>query len=273
MAPIHKEGLPRAGISSTIPSEIRNGPSDHGGLGIMDLFYHQGTSQVASLVSNMWAQNPTGKLMYVAMEDIMMEMGLHQATGRWLKYGLTYATTDSCIKHVLAFMDNQNIGIQNPIHALRPQRENDGTIMQCAIEMTTDSSTLRAINRVRMSLNVVWLSDMYTADGTSVDDRWKIRGTTTPTRNTFQWPLRHKTTSSDWTQWRRFLTNLSQQRRTLGHWTCNDAEWIQNWDTFIDITGELLFVRTPNGSTWKRHIRIGDGQRRRTRYYTDFLLI
>jgi hypothetical protein len=158
MAPIHKDGLPRAGISSTIPSEIRNGPLDDGGLGVMDLFYHQGTSQVASLVSNMWAQNPTGKLLTVAMEDIAMEMGLHQTTGRWLKYGLTYSTTNSWIKHVLNFMEKNKIVIHNPILDLPAQRENDVTIMQCAIEWTTDSSTLRAINRVRMSLNIIWLT-------------------------------------------------------------------------------------------------------------------
>jgi hypothetical protein len=247
MAPIHKDGLPRAGISSTIPS------------------------QIASLASNMWLQNPTGKLMTVAMEDIVMEMRLHQATGRWLKYGLKYTTTDSWIKHVLTFMEEQNIEIQHPSHALRAQREHDVTIMQCAIETTTDPATLRAINRLRMSLNIIWLSDMYTADVTSVDERWQIRGTTTPKRNTFQWPLHHITTSSDWTQWRKFLTSLTQQRRELGHWTCNEEEWVQNWDAFTDYTGELLFIRTPNSPSWRRHIRIGDGNRRRTQYYTEFL--
>jgi hypothetical protein len=87
MAPIHREGLPQADIPSTIPTETRNGPINKGGLGILDLFYHQGTTQIASMVSNIWANNPTGKLMRIALEDVVMEMGLQQISAEWLGLG------------------------------------------------------------------------------------------------------------------------------------------------------------------------------------------
>lgn len=84
MAPIHKEGLPRAGITFTIPMAIWHGPIDKGGLGILDLYLYQGTSQVASLASNVWAGTPTEKCCryFIAIDDISLEMGLPQLTSK-----------------------------------------------------------------------------------------------------------------------------------------------------------------------------------------------
>lgn len=274
MAPIHKEGLPRAGIPSTIPTEIRNGLINKGGLGILDLFYHQGTTRIASTVSNIWANNPTGKLMRIALEDIVMEMGLQQISAEWLGLGLLYTTTNSWIKHVLTFMHDHHISIDRFPSPLSPPREGDITIMQKALDFTRDKPTLRAINRVRMELQILWLSDICNAEGGEIDTRWLNRPNGgLPPRNNYQWPLQHKTSIIDWAHWRKFIRHLTLQQYHLHQWRCNDHEWVHHWDALVSATEELLFIRIPGENTWERHIRIDDRGRRTPRYYPEFLLL
>jgi hypothetical protein len=52
---------------------------------------------------------------------------------------------------------------------MKSHRGGDVTIMQNALEFTTDRSQLRAINRVRMALHVFWISEICVADGTDID--------------------------------------------------------------------------------------------------------
>jgi hypothetical protein len=59
MAPIHKIGLPKTGITATIPAAIRLGPIRRGGLGLLNAYNHMGASQVETLVSNIWKGTPT----------------------------------------------------------------------------------------------------------------------------------------------------------------------------------------------------------------------
>jgi len=167
VAPIFKIGLPRAGVPATIPREIRYGPLGMGGLGFRDPYIHMGVSQIESLISNTWKQNPTGKLMDIALDDLVMELGLlHPLHPQTLKLGLQYATTDSWIKHVMQFMLDHQITIQTNTNWIMPQRVNDITLMDAATNMITHVPTLQSMNKVRMLLNVVWMSDIATADGT-----------------------------------------------------------------------------------------------------------
>ena len=62
MAPMHKIGLSKEGIMSTIPSAIRSGPMARGRLGIIDAYCYSGVSQIETFISNLWQGTPTGKL-------------------------------------------------------------------------------------------------------------------------------------------------------------------------------------------------------------------
>lgn len=269
MAPIHKEGLPRAGIPSTIPSALRHGPTDRGGLGLLDLYTYQGTSQVASLVSNVWAKNPTGKLLQIAIDDISLEMGIPKLSTRHISKGLGYTTTQSWIKHVFNFIEEMNLRITNLRPAMLPPREGDVTIMQLALEYTASTNHLRAINKVRMALNVFWISEICIADGTHIETTWMKKEPHIRQRNSFQWPRQQS--SNDWTHWRRFLQHSARRLPALGSWQGNHEDWINHWDAFVNDSEEQLFIRRHDGM-WKRHVRYEDRRRWEQKYYTDFLI-
>ena len=76
ITPMMRTGLPRAGLSMRINTEIRYGPIISGGLGLPSIFHIQGTKQTATLIDQIWKEYPTGKLIKMNIEDIQLEAGL-----------------------------------------------------------------------------------------------------------------------------------------------------------------------------------------------------
>lgn len=174
IGPIVKTGLPRAGIPATIPTPVWYGPLESGGLGILDQYVSQGAAQIASMVTHLWSRSPTGKLLDIAIQDLVLEMGIANISRvPTLKIGLSYATTNSWIRHIVEFMSAYAINTQLLRQPLTPHREKDFTIMEAAMEYMTNKLTLRALNRVHMQLHILWMSDILRADGTTIDTRWE----------------------------------------------------------------------------------------------------
>jgi hypothetical protein len=69
MAPVIKAGLPLTGVIATIPVAILTGSIIHGGLGILDPYFHMGVSHITTLLTHKWKGTPTGTLLEVAIDD------------------------------------------------------------------------------------------------------------------------------------------------------------------------------------------------------------
>lgn len=61
-----------------------------GGLGLMDTYIQLGTRQIESFLTNTWQKTPTGMLIELAVDEIMLEMGVQSpiASKATLKKGL-----------------------------------------------------------------------------------------------------------------------------------------------------------------------------------------
>jgi hypothetical protein len=277
MAPVNKVGLSRSGIPSTIPSAIRNGPIQIGGLGILDPYIRMGTSQIETLITNTWLKTPTGILLEIALDDIILEMGVTTAlTPTNIEVGLKYACTHSWIRHVLQFAVDFNIAVDLGPTTFQQPREYDNAIMESAIRYTSDKGILQSLNKVRMELRVVWLSDITTANGRQIDPRCINRKTQFPLRNDYRWPQAHHTTTQDWARWRQWISTISDQNHMLisplGRWHCAPEGWVDKWDCLVTDDDEMLYVKTRDNQMWKRHIIQRRRNLRSTRYYLDFLL-
>jgi hypothetical protein len=213
MAPIYKTGLSKAGIASTISSAVRSGPLENGGLGLLDAYIHLGVSKVKTLLlTNIWQRTPTGMLLEMALDDL--EIGLPntwQSTS--LQLGLLYVRTHTWIRHLLQFTVESKIELKLDRDLYSPRREHDKTIMEAALEYSRNRQILKSINAVRMSLKVVWMSDIASADGTFLDSRCLISGVVFPRRNDYTWPHKHHTTPKDWTVWWSWLSSIYQGTR------------------------------------------------------------
>lgn len=167
---------------------------------------------------------------------------MHIITWELAKKGLKYAVTPSWIRHLFMFTTTNDIEIQLNMPLFHKCRSNDRTIMESALEYTRQPSLLKSINAVRMALQVVWLSDITTADGNGIDGRCYIAKTRFPRRNNYRWPIRHHLKTKDWTNWRKWITSLTTgNRRTLrlplGEWQVPSTEWKDTWDCFVSNTG------------------------------------
>jgi hypothetical protein len=143
MAPVIKAGLPLAGIAATIPTAIRSGAVNMGGLGIIDPYLHMGVSHIATLITQRWKGSPTGVLLDITLDDLALEMGLPSP---WqpaqLRKGLFYISTLSWIRHTMQFTLDFQITIHLEDQYFLPNRENDYTIMERASESIDKCSML-----------------------------------------------------------------------------------------------------------------------------------
>lgn len=276
-APVIKTGLPLTGIVATIPAVLRSSSVRMGGLGVIDPFLHMGISQIITLATHTWKRSPTGQLLDTALDDLALEMGLPQP---WrhdiLSQGLQYTTKQTWIHHTFQFAVTHDIHLRLNEPSFTPNREGDKTIMELVIASVNNHSTIKAINRIRMSLKVVWLSDITHADGRHIDSRWLKRQQRYPLRNGFVWPVRHHTSDEDWKTWRRWIKSLCQHRSLalltpLQGWTCSQSNWIPYWESFVTSTREILYTRSDDRQGWRRHIKAQGRQQRHIRFYTEYI--
>lgn len=177
---------------------------------------------------------------------------------------------------MIKFMVEYDITLDlNDVH-LHAQRVNDATIMETVMSTTSHVPTIKSINRVRMKLKVLWLSDIVTADGRHIDRRFLKDGYNI-IRNSHQWPLQHNVTTLDWQQWTRWVKGLCRNHamtlmEPLGQWTLPTDQWKLSWDCLVTRDRQILYIRTDDGLFWKRHIRQNSRNRRAPRYYKEFLL-
>lgn len=279
MAPITKKGLPLAGVVSTIPHVFKVGPISFGGIGIVDPYIHMGTSQIATFHSNIWQQTPTGRLLEIAIDDLALELGLPIPwTTEHLVKGMKYASTTSWIRHMVRFSLDNDIQIDFGMKGmLLPNQRYDRMIMDIAVNQYDQGSTLQSINKIRMALNVVWLSDISTADGRNIDRRWLSSQHHPVIRNNHKWPGIHHITSKDWRCWKALVETICTHqdytlRYHLGEWQCETLEWVNKWDSFTTLNDEFLYIRRTPEEGWRRHVIMQDRQRRQHHNFNEYLL-
>ena len=166
MWPALKAALPKAGISSQISTAYRDGPRAYGGAGCLSLFHCQGTTRTSMVVELVKRKTPAGFFLLLCIEDMVLDTGLY---GSLWKMDFTqvskYIQPHSLMYHMWDYNTTHDIEISLKHVALQPQREGDISIMKLAQNHFQRKTDLRAIQRVRMKLGIIHLSDITTADG------------------------------------------------------------------------------------------------------------
>jgi hypothetical protein len=149
---------------------------------------------------------------------------------------------------------------------LKPKWLGDTSIMDAAQQHFDSKAELRAINRVRMHHNVVSLSDICSANGSSLDTTFLSRSPFGGSRNDFIWPVKHHVSASDYTTWSKAMEFVfagpNQTLLTpLGDWLVEtDLEWLSEWDWFLSVDRDLLYFRDSD-TEWYRYERRGRSHR------------
>lgn len=123
-------------------------------------------------------------------------------------------------------------------------RKNDMTIMGFLMDTNIPKCTMTNMNRCRNYLQVLFLSDICTADGKFIERRF-LNTTPTPATSTLLFP-NEQPSSQDWKVWRstwhHLTSNTGRLKSPLGDWTSMPtAHW--GW-LFLPETSQIANVKT-----------------------------
>ena len=92
-----------------------------------------------------------------------------------------------------------------PPPKLVPNRENDTNLMERFIQYGYSKAHLSSLNRCRMYLKALWLSDITTVDGKNIT-KTSYQGKYQPNyKSTYTWPTIQRPKPTKWTAWRTAL--------------------------------------------------------------------
>ena len=80
--------------------------------------------------------------------------------------------------------------------------------MQCFIDNGFHGIQLASINRCRIYLQVITLSDISTGDGLRIDKSTYTGVKNTNIRTEYLWPVQGKPGKTDWVEWRRAIATV-----------------------------------------------------------------
>ena len=168
MAPVLEASLTKSHICRTFPRAVVYGPTHEKGLGMKNLYTTKGLSQLSAILQFINDKhNITGKLIRASIESAKIEMGIGSDIFICNYWKYEALLMESWIKLVWKFNWEKGIRLwERRTKNINLKRENDSFLMDTIIEECDFSNTeLQHINRCRLHLQVVTLSDVITGDG------------------------------------------------------------------------------------------------------------
>jgi hypothetical protein len=198
-----KAVLGKMGFVRTMPEIIATAPPRFGGIGILSFELQQLISHVNLLMIHGPDKNSiTHKLLKATLETYALEAGLQ---GDPLSLPcVSYVTNDTWVSQTLQSLKKYDISITSDIEGLQKWCHNDVFHMD-RLSLFFSGTTLAVINKVRLYLRVVTLSDIISANGRSYDQDilQGIRGRNnpSPSSNRYHWPQVPQPTTSERDIW------------------------------------------------------------------------
>ena len=236
--------LPLLGVNRHIRRGWRTLHQTFGGIGLFDLPIEQLICRINLFQQHYGTPSSLGRKISVSLHWLQLQIGsadcpLSMDYGTWAHLSPTCWT--KCFWETLSKYD---VGLDMTYGNLSMQREGDKTIMDFLLPYMTTNKKMMAVNRCRCYLNAIFLSDMTSLDGSSVNDDM-IWGSRTPLRTRMRFPP-EQPTRDDWSTWVTAWTSATSKGlllcNPLGNWIKPphfDWPWIYN-----NNTNELFVLRS-----------------------------
>ena len=253
---ILKSGLlPCAKLSKSLPHAALYGSINEGGLNIHHFYITQGLMHIEKFVQYIATDSITGRLLRVSVEAAQLEVGI----GRDL-FSLDFdqcghLMTETWIKNLWQFSHEFHIKVINrTINLPLPQREGDVFLMEAFIEQGYTNTQLQILNRCRLYLGVMLLSEVMTGSGDSFTEHYLCQREPQP-RNRYNWPRQPYPTLAMRKLWKKALKKTFGLR--AGKTSYKIGRWLHNvndtWPWFYNPRQQNLFQQTSTGwKLWRR---------------------
>jgi hypothetical protein len=253
----------KLGFNRNTALAITHGPARYGALGLRNLPVEQGIAGIMILIRHLRARTHQGSLILISLAWWQLVSGLSTPLLEDPTVPFPYDTPHLLSAH-RAFLAN----IGGSLHVVdlldtqpTPLRQADICIMDVVARMPAYKPAAQAaFNRVRIYFGVTYLSEIVTAEGSSIArDAWeggRVR------LSPFLWPYQPRPGPKSFRNWRRILANafLSGTRRrvssrtrdltlrtNVGPWLPASDAFRTHWDAFFSREHNTLFMVTDAG--------------------------
>jgi hypothetical protein len=240
--------LPLCGVVRSTPVDSCLIDAGFFGVGLPHLGVEALIAMSNKLLMHYGCDTATGQFMQVSYSQFYLELGLllqpmqelYQrystlVTHLWMK--MLWEKTSMFKLHTVV----ADVPFQFP-------QEGDQFLMRVFITAGYRGVTLRRLNRVQISLQVLFLSDVLTASGGKVSLDIFSRWPKGEVWSTMRW-LTEQPTDSDMQLWNNALSSICPSRSStssVGKYICN-SHWVQQW--FWNKTDSSIHHVKPDGMT------------------------
>ena len=158
---------PKIGLNINFPAAVFRSPLEFGGLETIPLHTIQGYKQIQLFIGSIRNQDEAGKLSMASLKFEQMESG-YIAPIMNSRTSITYQkwATPTLVGSIQKFLHTMDTEIEIPtISYPKAQREFDVSLMETFQLKYTGTKILAQLNRCRVRLGVITLSDITTARG------------------------------------------------------------------------------------------------------------
>jgi hypothetical protein len=229
------------------------GSTKYAGLDLPHLATAENVGQLRLLLGHLHFQDKTADLILIDISYIQLLVGsstiffnLPYDTYKWL--------VDDCwLTSIWAFLSTIQFQLAiKRAYIPSPQRDQDVALMDLFVSQKYDRKRLMALNRCRVFLRVLFLSDICSADGTTILHAFRKGERLTDRISNLDWPFQPRPPRLDWLHWERSLASLEECGKLLqplGPWVACSH---QQWQCFYDSSTTTVYHKLL-GSTWRRY--------------------
>jgi hypothetical protein len=200
--------LQKLGYSSKIPTSIRHGPIELGGLALIDLRTELGISNLKYMRDSIYSETEVGKLMTLNVKYSQIESGIKEPLLEHPGISISYLTP-TWILSVRQFLSQHNMAITLTDTINVEIRDRYDCCIMNNEHLTRYTPTQKQdINLVRLHLQIITLSDMTRSDGIHACDyhRQGLRRPQQPIRIK-TWPRQPLPTTSQRKIWTNYISS------------------------------------------------------------------
>jgi hypothetical protein len=259
--------LPELGLQRKFPKIWRYAPCRFQALALPHPYFVQGQEQICLFQQLGLSNEISGGLLCISLDQAQFELGRNVPLLQddYKTWGFLL-TQNLWIGSMWEFCDEYKITLEaSRSQAPEIQRDNDIFIMQLFEAHFNFTGIVqerqqqwRALNRCRLSLQVLFLSDITSGDGTCIErDYFHYHGTATrPLSSQWEWPLQQPA-RDDWDLWHAAMREITatptgklDQRFHLGPWI---REPHQHRPWRYDTNEGFLYEHKKEHQVWKRY--------------------
>ena len=261
------EALPLLGVSRSLKKEWRVLPRACGGIGLRNLVHEQFIGWINMLLQHYGSSTTLGLKCAASLEALQLELGCrgNPLLENYAERGIL--STSCWITAIWERIHRYKFPIHLKYPTLQNQRKNDEFLVDIFLREGYRGMELRRLNRCRLHLKAIFLSDITTANGRRLED-FAFQGRI-GRESIFRFP-RELPSNKDWRAWDDFWTGWRLPNGTLhtplGHW---EQKSHQVWRWYFNESNNTIWESDPS-EVWVGYRKIATerGTRSNARYQT-----